>query len=137
MTAAAARRRARARGLWAEALCRLSLRLRGWRIVARGWRPRRGSGGGEIDIIARRGAVLAFIEVKARAATASGLAAVTPRQQRRIRRGAEAFLARRPDLGGMHMRFDVMVVRPWRPPLHLFDAWRPCDDTAKVGADPL
>lgn len=131
----AERRRARGRGLWAERLCRLSLRLRGWQVLAQGWRPRRGSGAGEIDIIARRGGVIAFIEVKARGDAGSALAAVTPRQQGRIARAAAAFLAQRPELARLRVRFDVMVVRPWRPPHHLFDAWRPEEGMAKVGAD--
>ena len=76
------RRRALRRGRFGELLCRWHLRLRGWRIVARGWR----CPSGEIDIIARRGRVLAVIEVKARADLADAVAAVLPRQRRRIAR---------------------------------------------------
>ena len=61
-----ARRGAQRFGSRAERLCRWRLRLCGWRIVARNWR----SPAGEIDIVARRGAVLAFVEVKARARAA-------------------------------------------------------------------
>ena len=60
------RQRARRRGNLAEFLCRCHLRLRLWRIVARDWR----CPAGEIDIVARRGKVLAFIEVKARGTAA-------------------------------------------------------------------
>ena len=56
-------RRRRVRyGHWAEAVCALSLMLRGYRILARRYRTPMG----EIDIVARRGALVAFIEVKAR-----------------------------------------------------------------------
>ncbi len=51
------------RGLWAETLCLWALRLKGYRILARRYR----SPAGEIDLIARRGSVLAAVEVKARA----------------------------------------------------------------------
>ena len=69
----------------AELLCRWHLRLRGWRIVARDWR----CPSGEIDILARRGKVLAIIEVKSRARSRQRRrSAVAPRQRRRIARAA-------------------------------------------------
>jgi len=111
--------KAQRRGRLAEALCRWHLRLRGWRIVARDWR----CPAGEIDILARRGAVLAAIEVKARADLAAAAAALRHRQRRRIARAVEAFLLTRPDLAGMAVRFDVMLVEPGRPPRHLPGAW--------------
>jgi putative endonuclease len=117
---AARRRQARRRGSLAELVCRWHLRLHGWRIVAAGWR----CPAGEIDILARRGAVLAVIEVKSRGDFASAAAALQPRQRRRIGRAASAFLAARPDLAGLALRFDVMLVAPLRPPRHLTDAWR-------------
>ncbi len=126
MKTAAAGRTARRRGYLAEALCVLSLRLRGYRILARDLRTAaRGSGVGEIDIVARRGRTLAFVEVKARPDRATALEALRPSQQARIERGARLFLARHPDLAVLDMRFDLMTVRPWRWPHHLADAWRP------------
>ena len=104
----------------AEVVCRWHLRLRGWRIVASGWR----CPSGEIDILARRGGVLAIVEVKTRGDLASAAGAVLPRQRRRIARAASAFLATRPDLGRLAPRFDVMLVAPFRLPRHLADAWR-------------
>jgi putative endonuclease len=103
----------------------MRLRLTGWRILSRRLTGPRGTGIGEIDIIARRGKVLAFIEVKARATRDTGLEAVTSRQQQRIIRAATAFLARRTDLSTFDTRFDVMVVGPGWIPYHLADAWRP------------
>ena len=116
----ARRRQAERRGRVAELLCRWHLRLRGWRIVASGWR----CPAGEIDILARRGGVLAIIEVKSRPDIASAVASVLPRQRRRIARAASAFLMMRPDLAELALRFDVMLVAPLRPPRHLPDAWR-------------
>jgi putative endonuclease len=97
------------------------LRLRGWHIVARGWR----CPAGEIDLVARRGKVLAVIEVKSRGAVAAAANAVAPRQRRRIGRATEALLMSRPDLAGLGLRFDVMLVAPRRLPRHWPDAWRP------------
>jgi putative endonuclease len=119
-TAAPMRRRAERRGRFAEALCRWHLRLRGWRIVATDWR----SPVGEIDIVARRRGVLAMIEVKARRDFATGAGALSPRQRRRIARAAEAFLSLRPELAGLSLRFDAMIVAPRRLPRHLPGAWR-------------
>ncbi|HML11052.1 MAG TPA: YraN family protein [Stellaceae bacterium] len=114
------RLKAYGRGRFAEFLCRWHLRLHGWQILASGWR----CPAGEIDIIARRWGVLAAIEVKSRPDFATGTAAVLPRQQRRIARALEAFLATRPELAPLALRFDVMVVEPGRLPRHLPSAWR-------------
>ncbi len=113
------RRRAERRGRRAEWLCLWHLRLRGWRIVARGWR----CPAGEIDIIARRGRVLAIIEVKSRGDIAVAATALAPRQRRRIARAAEAFLGTRPDLAGLDLRFDVMLVARRSLPRHWPGAW--------------
>jgi len=117
------RQRAQRRGRVAEWLCLWHLRLRGWRILARGWR----CPAGEIDILARRGKVLAVIEVKSRGELATAAAALAPRQRRRIERAAEAFLLQRPDLARLDLRFDLMLVAPRRPPRHWQGAWRTDD----------
>lgn len=115
-----ARRIAERRGRSAELLCLWVLRLKGWRILERDLRLPVG----EIDIIARRGNVLAAIEVKARDALDSAAHAVTPRQRRRIARALAWFLARRPDLARLSPRFDVMLLVPGRLPRHIVAAWR-------------
>ena len=116
----APRRRAYRFGHFAETLCVWSLRLRGYAVLARRFDARVG----EIDIIARRGGVLAIIEVKARRAGDDD-AMLTTHQRSRIERAAEAFVARHRRLAGLDMRFDLMVVRPWRPPRHHADYWQP------------
>jgi putative endonuclease len=50
--------------------------------------------------------------------------ALNARQRARIQRATEAFLMTRPDLNAFDIRFDVMLARPWRYPMHLMDAWR-------------
>ncbi|PWR21964.1 YraN family protein [Zavarzinia compransoris] len=115
-----ARRQARARGRLAEAAAALLLRLKGYRILERNWR----SPAGEIDIVARRRHTLAFIEVKHRTAMAEAGEAIAGRQRLRIARAAQLYVAGRPALASLDARFDAILVVPWRPPLHIRDAWR-------------
>jgi len=115
------RQRALQRGRRGEGMARLALRLAGYRILACDHR----TAPGEIDIIARRGSVLAFVEVKTRADLAIAAEALPPRQRRRIARAAAGYLALRPDLQDCRCRFDVILITPWRWPRHIRDAWRP------------
>jgi putative endonuclease len=92
------------------------LQRRGYEIVARGYRTRYG----EIDIIARDGDTLVFVEVKARAAAefGSGAEAVTAWKQRRLASLAEAYLVDR-RIQDVPCRFDVVTVddQPGRAPV--------------------
>ena len=114
------RHAAQIHGLRAETWAVWRLRLAGYRVVARNFR----GPGGEIDLIVRRGRVLAFVEVKARDTYADAAEAIRPHQQARIRDAALAFLARRPELAGLTLRFDAVLVTPRALPRHLRDAWR-------------
>jgi putative endonuclease len=100
-------------GQTGEDLACSELRRRGYEILARQFRTRRG----EIDIVARDGATTVFVEVKARASGefGGGAAAVTWRKQRRIATVALEYLARQ---GGIDApcRFDVVVVTPGPEP---------------------
>lgn len=115
----AQRRQAFRSGRMAETLCCWALRLKGYRIIARNWK----TPVGEADIVARRGRLLAFVEVKARATHGAGIEAVSPRQQRRVRRAAEVFIAAHPALAGLDMRFDIMTIAPRSWPTHSPGAW--------------
>ena len=108
------------RGRRAEGLAILALSLAGYRILARNLR----NSLGEIDIVARRGRSIAFIEVKSRADWGSAAEAILARQRRRIARAAAGFLASRPELAAHQARFDVILIVPWRWPRHITDAWR-------------
>ena len=108
------------RGRWAERRAALFLRLKGFRIIARGYK----APVGEIDIVARRGNLLAFVEVKARATLDGAAEALNQRQRRRIERAAGWFLAARPEMLGCELRYDLMLITPWRMPVHIGDAWR-------------
>ena len=125
MSTRESRQAAERRGRWAERLCVLRLMLGGWRILARRHAGLRGTAIGEIDLVARRGKTIAFIEVKARRQVEQAVFAVTKNQQHRIVQAATLFLARRPDLADCTARFDVMIVGGGLMPTRLVDAWRP------------
>jgi putative endonuclease len=114
------RREREARGRLAEAVAALCLRLKGYSILARRWR----TAVGEIDLVARRGGLVAFVEVKARATLVDALEAITPGQRQRVERAAALYLQHHPQLARCRLRFDVIAIRPWRLPHHLRDAWR-------------
>ena len=106
-------------GRRAETLAVWYLRAKGYRILARRVR----SGAGEIDIIARNGDTLVFIEVKARATLDSAMLSLHPAVRARID-AATRRLA--PRYAGMctTTRVDAVLVRPWRWPVHLIAVWR-------------
>lgn len=119
------RQDAEKRGRFAELLCVIVLRLTGWRILARRLTGGRGTGLGEIDIVARRGKTVAFIEVKARGDYATAAESVSPQQRGRIARSAEVYVQRRGDLMDCDIRFDVMILAGGLLPQRIRDAWRP------------
>jgi putative endonuclease len=106
-------------GRRAEALAALWLRLKGWAILGRRVRTPRG----EIDLIARRGRVVAFVEVKARATQAEAERALDDYRLRRVAAAAEALahLYARP---GDVTRIDAIFILPGRLPRHVADIWR-------------
>ena len=106
-------------GLSAESLAAALLIAKGFRIAARRFR----SPVGEIDIVAKRGALLIFVEVKARPALDDAAWAVTERQKRRIASAAEAWLAAHPDDAMCDMRFDAVLVAPRSLPRHISGAF--------------
>lgn len=122
--AATDRRRREKRGRAAEARAAWALRLKGYRIEARRVR----TPAGEIDLVARRGDVVVFVEVKARQSLAQAADSVTAGQRRRILRAAGHYMAGRPDLAGLTQRFDVVLVAPRKWPHHVITAWRESGD---------
>jgi putative endonuclease len=113
------RRAAERRGRRAEALAALWLQLFGWRILER----RARTAAGELDLVARRGGVLAFIEVKERASLDAGLEAVTLRQRARLIRAGSLWQGRRADLAHLQPRHDLIVIAPWRWPVRRIGAF--------------
>ena len=113
------RQRAERAGRRAEWLAALAYGVRGYRVLARRFR----TSGGEIDIIAQRGGVLAFIEVKARRDHDAAIFSVTPAARRRIEQAARSFLARHPHLASLDVRYDIAAVSGLRVAM-VRDAWR-------------
>lgn len=100
------------------------LAARGWRVLDRNYR----FGHKEIDLVARRGRTVAFVEVKTRSGVGWGapLEAVHPRKRAEIERVARAWVARHGRPGDAY-RFDAIGVRLERGRLrleHVEDAWR-------------
>lgn len=94
---------------------------RGFRLVARNWRCPLG----ELDLVVRRGTLLAFVEVKTRSGDAFGgpFEAVNWRKQHKLRQLGEAFLAANAR-DGLRYRFDVASVIPsgtGRPAVHVYE----------------
>lgn len=115
-----ARREAERRGHWAETLAAWLLRAKGYRILDRRFRSR----AGEIDLVARRGRHIAFVEVKVRGDLDAAAGSVTPRQRSRIARAAEHWLAVRARDRDCDVSFDVVLVAPWSWPRHIASAFR-------------
>lgn len=94
-------------GLQAEKLAEWMLRLKGYRVLARRFK----TPVGEIDLVVRRGKTLVFVEVKARGALDDALYSIQDRQQARIVRAAQYYLAREKE-AGLQPRFDVIAIQP-------------------------
>ncbi len=112
------REAAEQRGRRAETIAAWYLRLKGWRIVARRARVR----GGEVDIIARRGHTLAFVEVKWRASAAALADSIDERRLRRVAVAADQ-LRHRYAKADDDVRIDVILLAPGRWPHHLVNVW--------------
>ena len=102
------------------AIAALLLRLKGYTILAR----RFVVSGGEIDLVARRGGVIAFVEVKARADLEVAAIAISATKRRRIARAARVWLTRNPWAAGLTLRCDAVFVARGRLPRHAQDAYR-------------
>ncbi|MBP0447496.1 YraN family protein [Roseomonas sp. SSH11] len=103
-----ARRAAEHLGAHAESRAVTALEARGWVVLDR----RARTALGELDLVAEREGLLAFIEVKARPSLEEAAFALSPRQKARIMAAAEAWLTAHPGHGSAGMRFDVILVAP-------------------------
>lgn len=110
---------AHAFGLRAERIAAAWLLLKGYRILAR----RYAVAGGEIDLVALRRDVVAFVEVKARGSLESALDTISPTKRRRIERAVRHWLVRNPWAVGRVLRADAIFIAPWRRPRHLENAF--------------
>ena len=113
------REAAEKRGRGAETIACWWLRLHGWRILARRARVP----GGEVDIVARRGRVLAFVEVKARATDEAAAMSLDAWRLRRVVVAAERLTARYQQPGD-DIRIDAVFIVPCRLPRHVPNIWQ-------------
>lgn len=112
------RRNAEAAGRLGEATAAWYLRIKGWRILDRRVRTKLG----EIDLIASRDGIVAFVEVKTRATSDALNFAIDERRLARVAAATE-LLAHRYATNGEDIRIDVLLVTPGRIPRHIENAW--------------
>ncbi len=112
------REQAEARGRWGERRAAWWLRLHGWRIIG----ERAKIGVGEVDLIARRGRTIAFVEVKTRATKGELDHAIDAYRLRRVAAATNA-LASRYAKPGDDIRIDVILIAPRAWPRHLVNVW--------------
>ena len=109
---------AEARGRRAETIAAWWLRLHGWRILARRARV----SGGEVDLVAKRGRTVAFVEVKQRNSEDAAAMALDQYRLRRVVVAAER-LAPRFAHAGEDIRIDAIFLVPGKLPRHLVNVW--------------
>jgi putative endonuclease len=114
------RQEAERRGRKGEGFAAFWLQLHGWRIVARRVKTPRG----EIDLIARRGKTVAFVEVKWRGTAAERDMSIDEYRLRRVAAAVET-VARRFLRDGDSARIDVLLLAPGSWPRHIVNAWQP------------
>lgn len=114
------RAEAERQGRRGELLAAWYLWLMGWRVLAK----RQRVGAGEVDLVARKGRTVAFVEVKWRANVAALDTAIDARRLKRVARAAEA-LAPRYAKPGDDIRIDVILIAPGAWPRRIANAWQP------------
>ena len=107
-------------GLRAETIAALWLTLKFYRVLARRYRAQ----GGEVDIVARRGRTIVFVEVKARGVLDDALISITSEKQRRFSRAAARWLTTHPWAANYTLRGDAVFVAPRRWPRHIEAAFK-------------
>lgn len=106
-------------GIQGENIATLWLRVRLYTILDRNYRIR----DGEIDIVAKRGRTIAFVEVKARGDLEEAAIAITPQKLRRISRAANRWVATHPWAMDYTLRGDAIFIAPGKLPRHLENAF--------------
>lgn len=106
-------------GKFAEKLAANYLRMKGYHILHHRYK----SPVGEIDLIAKSRDAVIFVEVKARKTKAEAAESISPYQKRRITKAASFFLQQMKGETPQTVRFDVVLIAPWRWPAHISSAW--------------
>lgn len=113
------KKRAYLKGQWSEKIAALYLRFKGYEVLANRFK----TPVGEIDLLVRKGKTLIAIEVKSRKTREEAAMALTSSQQQRIEKALLYYLTRKPS--SLDLRFDVVLVSPWKWPCHIQGAWVP------------
>ncbi len=108
-------------GIYAERVAALWLQLKGYHIAERRFETYFG----EIDIIARRGNVIAIVEVKARPTIEEAMEAVKQENRKRIDKAANVFMSRQSDAKKLRLRYDLIAISPWKLPRHIESFFQP------------
>ncbi len=115
------RQQAERRGRLSEHAAALLLRLKGYQILAERVR----TPVGEVDLIARRGSTLCFVEVKQRKTTELAQTSVPQKNWMRIASAAATWASKNQDHSALNWRYDLVAVSPRYWPTHFKDYWRP------------
>ncbi|MBK1661087.1 YraN family protein [Paracraurococcus ruber] len=115
--------RADSSGRTAEDAAASALAAEGWAVLGRRIR----TPAGELDLVAERDGLLAFVEVKARPSLSEAAQSLGPRQRARLAAAAACWLAANPGHGGAGIRFDLLLVAADGTLRRIADAFREGD----------
>lgn len=114
-----------AKGHFAETIALWYLRFKGYRLLAKNFVVKRGSGAGEIDLIMAKGKTVVFFEVKKRNTFGAAAEAITINNQMRVVKSSAVFLNRHPEFSQYAMRYDAILFSNHHfLPRHIQNAWR-------------
>lgn len=108
-------------GRFGELVAAILLTLKGYQVLE--WRKKTYMG--ELDLVARRGSFLVFVEVKVRKTLDEAQFAISTTQQKRIIKAANLYCHKRNWTKNFTWRYDVVAIAPWHFPRHIIDAFRP------------
>lgn len=103
------------RGYLGECIATILLWCKGYHILKHRYKWK----GGEIDIIAKRGKKISFVEVKTRKNEEKCYIAITPQQLHRIQKTSQVFLKHHPKYLNCDLSYDVILVADWHLPNHI------------------
>ena len=107
------------KGLWAESFAKGYFCMKGYSLLEERFK----TPSGEIDLILRRGKKLVFVEVKMRKTLENAAESINYRNQQRVSRAAELYLQKHSEYNNFEMRFDALVLAPYKWPHHIENAW--------------
>lgn len=113
----------RRKGIFTELLASFWLRFKGYEIIERNYRPLKGIGLIEIDIIAKFGNTLCFVEVKYRDNKDNCAYSISYSIKQKISKTAESYISFHPEYRDYDIRFDAFLLSKYSFPMHIKNAW--------------